>query len=232
VQYMSPEQLEGKEVDARTDIFAFGAVLYEMVIGRKAFQGETPASVISSIMSAHPPPISSLEPLAPPALDRLVRKCLEKYRDERWSSMHDGLAVLEWVGEAPHAEHEHTARVRPAREGVLATALAALAIVAAAIAAWVLWPGPSQTVAARFDITLPQNLSFDSGLDAPILSPDGRYVAFAAIDDGVRRLMVRRLDDRHVTAAAGTDGVNGNPFWSPDGNPWRSSLDVSSNVRP
>jgi hypothetical protein len=216
VQYMSPEQLEGKEVDGRTDIFAFGAVLYEMVTGRKAFQGETPASVMSSIMFAHTPPIASLEPLAPPALDRLVRKCLEKDRDERWSSMHDGLAVLEWVREAPHAEHEQTALLRPARPGVLATALAAFATVAA-MAAWVVWPGPSRTIGGRFDITLPQNVSFVNWRDAPILSPDGHYVAFAASDAGVRRLMVRRLDDNHVTAVAGTEGVDGNPFWSSNG---------------
>jgi Tol biopolymer transport system component len=217
VQYMSPEQLEGKEVDARTDIFAFGAVLYELVTGRKAFQGETPASVISSIMSAHPPPISSLEPLAPRALDRFVRKCLEKDRDERWSSMHDVVAVLEWVREAARTEPGQTALVRPVRERVLGTALATLAIVAAAIAAWVLWPEPSRTIAARFDIALPKHLSFDSWLDAPILSPDGRYVALAASDAGVRRLMVRRLADQYVTAVAGTEGVHGNPFWSPDG---------------
>ena len=111
-------------------------------------------------------------------------------------------------------------------------ALAAFAIVAAAIAAWVLWTGPSRTIAALFDITLPHNLSFDNWMDAPILSPDGRYVAFAASDAGVRRLMVRRLDDRHVTAVAGTEGVNGNPFWSSDGKSVAFFAGDHSNVWP
>lgn len=215
VQYMSPEQLEGADVDARTDVFAFGAVLYEMVIGRKAFQGETPASAISSIMSAQPPPISGIEPLAPPALDRLVRKCLERARDERWSSMHDALAVLEWVREMPNAEHGRPAVTRPARERLLLAALAGYAIVAA-IAAWAVWPVPSGTIAGRFDISLPGNVSFDDWTDAPVMSPDGRHVVFAASQDGVRRLMLRRLDHRDVTSLVGTDGVYGNPFWSSD----------------
>jgi Tol biopolymer transport system component len=217
VRYMSPEQLEGKEVDGRTDIFAFGAVLYEMVTGRKAFQGETPASVISSIMSADPPPISALEPLVPPALDRFVTKCLEKDRDERWSSMHDALTLLEWIASAPDGQPGAKTGGRRARGWAFTTVLAVGAVVAAAIAGWMLRPRPSHTSAGRFDVTLPRHVSFDDLIDAPILSPDGRYVAFAVSDGDVRRLMVRRFEDGQVVAVAGTEGVDANPFWSPDG---------------
>ena len=86
LQYMAPEQLEGKEVDARTDIFAFGAVVYEMATRKRAFEGNTQASVISAIMSSEPPPMSSLQPMTPPVLDRVVKRCLAKDTDERWQS--------------------------------------------------------------------------------------------------------------------------------------------------
>ena len=99
LQYMSPEQLEGKEVDARTDIFAFGAVLYELVTATKAFAGESQASLISAILSSEPPPIAGTQPLSPPTLDRLVRTCLEKDRDKRWASIHDVLLQLRWTAQ-------------------------------------------------------------------------------------------------------------------------------------
>jgi serine/threonine protein kinase len=88
-QYMAPEQLEGHEADARTDIFAFGSVLYEMVTGRKAFEGQSQASLISAIMSVTPPVPSSLQPVAPPALDRVVQTCLMKHRDDRFQTAHE-----------------------------------------------------------------------------------------------------------------------------------------------
>ena len=86
LQYMAPEQLEGKEVDARTDIFAFGAVVYEMATGKRAFEGKSQASVIAAILEDDPPPMSSLQPMTPPALDRVVKKCLAKEPDERWQT--------------------------------------------------------------------------------------------------------------------------------------------------
>lgn len=89
VQYMAPEQLEGKETDARTDIFAFGSVVYEMVTGRKTFEGQSQASVIAAILAHDPPPVSSLQGMAPPALDRAVRKCLAKDPEERWQNARD-----------------------------------------------------------------------------------------------------------------------------------------------
>src|SRR4029077_13214454 len=100
-QYMAPEQLEGQEADARTDIFAFGAVVYEMVTGRNAFQGKSHASLISAIMSSDPLPLASLQPLASPALDRVVRKCLAKDPDDRWQTAHDLLDELKWLTREP-----------------------------------------------------------------------------------------------------------------------------------
>jgi serine/threonine protein kinase len=99
-QYMSPEQLEGKETDARSDIFSFGAMLYEMITGRKGFEGSSHASLIVAVMSVNPPPVSTIQPLASPALDRLVRKCLAKSPDERWQSAGDLVSELEWITES------------------------------------------------------------------------------------------------------------------------------------
>src|SRR6202022_2757883 len=100
LQYMAPEQLEGKEVDARTDIFAFGAVVYEMATRKKAFEGKTQASLIGAILKDDPPPISSLQPMTPPALDRIVKKCLAKEPDERWHAAKDLCDELKWIAEA------------------------------------------------------------------------------------------------------------------------------------
>src|SRR6185295_13114772 len=103
LQYMSPEQLDGVEADARSDIFAFGALVYEMVTGRKAFAGKTQASLIAAIMSADPPPITTLQPVAPTALDRVIRKCLAKDPDDRWQSAKDLGDELNWIGRAESA---------------------------------------------------------------------------------------------------------------------------------
>src|SRR5467141_2731804 len=100
LQYMAPEQLEGKEVDARTDIFSFGAVVYEMATRKRAFEGKSQASVISAIMSSDPPPMSSLQPMTPPALARVVKRCLAKETDERWQSANDLTNELKWIAES------------------------------------------------------------------------------------------------------------------------------------
>src|SRR6516225_110799 len=102
LQYMAPEQVEGKtdQLDARTDIFAFGAVLYEMATGKKAFEGKSQASVIAKILEADPPPLSSLRPVAPPALDHLVRRCLGKDPEERWQSARDVREQLRWISDS------------------------------------------------------------------------------------------------------------------------------------
>src|SRR6266576_6890147 len=99
LQYMAPEQLEGKEVDARTDIFAFGAVVYEMATGKRAFEGKSQASLIAAILEREPPPISSLQPMTPPSLDRVVRKCLAKEPEKRWQAASDVCDELKWISE-------------------------------------------------------------------------------------------------------------------------------------
>src|SRR5205814_2662456 len=99
-QYMAPEQLEGTEADARTDIFALGAVLYEMATGKRAFEGKTRTSLIAAIVQSQPQPMNTIQPVTPPALEHLVAKCLEKDRDERWQSAHDVAEDLKWIGES------------------------------------------------------------------------------------------------------------------------------------
>src|SRR6202023_2444724 len=99
LQYMAPEQLEGKQVDSRTDIFAFGTVIYEMATGKRAFEGKSQASVIAKILEIDPPPISSLQPMTPPTLDRVVKKCLAKEPDDRWHSAKDLCDELKWIAE-------------------------------------------------------------------------------------------------------------------------------------
>src|SRR5437016_893814 len=102
-QYMAPEQLEGREADVRTDIFAFGAVLYEMATGRKAFSGTSQASLISAIMKEEPAPIAALQPMTPPALDRVVRTCLAKDPEDRFQTAHDAKLQLQWIAEVGSA---------------------------------------------------------------------------------------------------------------------------------
>ncbi|HEV2489345.1 MAG TPA: serine/threonine-protein kinase [Candidatus Acidoferrales bacterium] len=99
-QYMAPEQVEGKEADARSDIFAFGAVLFEIATGKRAFEGKSQASVIAAILEREPPPISQLQPMSPPALDRVVKICLSKDPDERFQTAHDLKLQLEWIRDA------------------------------------------------------------------------------------------------------------------------------------
>src|ERR1700681_3109796 len=149
LQYMAPEQLEGKEVDARTDIFAFGAVVYEMVTGRRAFEGKSQASVISAILSSDPPPMSSLQPMTPPALDRVVKRCLAKETDERWQSANDLANELKWIAEGgsqgtlvPTAA---TKGIRTLGRRALILNLSALLLIAAvaSVVTWILKPAPS-----------------------------------------------------------------------------------------
>src|SRR6202030_3227337 len=116
LQYMAPEQVEAKEVDARTDIFAFGAVVYEMATGRKAFEGKTSASVMAKILEAEPPPMAALQPMTPPQLDRVVKKCLAKEPEKRWQVASDVCDELKWIAEGGSQAGPSTAAVAPARK--------------------------------------------------------------------------------------------------------------------
>jgi Tol biopolymer transport system component len=217
-QYMAPEQLEGKPVDARTDIFALGAVLYEMATGRKAFAGASRASLITAIMSSEPASVSSMQPTAPPALDRLVKTCLAKDPDERWQSAADLARELRWIGDAPRAS---TAE-EPASAGRRLGWLAATVLVVATIALSALLLTRRTPVAPvlRASILPPPGSEFVSMLieAGPVeISPDGSRLVFTARKgEGPNLLWVRSLADSLVRPLAGTEGAY-RPFWSPDG---------------
>jgi serine/threonine protein kinase/Tol biopolymer transport system component len=204
LQYMAPEQLEGKDADARTDIFALGAVIYEMATGRKAFEGKSQASLISAIMASEPPPISGLQVTTPHVFGHVVRTCLAKNPEARWQNVHDVLAVLKWIAEdgtrtgVPFGPRR--TRWRPV---TLATALL---VVLLAISALVRNRfGERPPALRRFTLTLPD------GYDDPAISPDDQHVAFVRND----RLWVQDLDREDAKELPGTDGAF-TPFWSPD----------------
>jgi len=217
-QYMSPEQLEGQEADARTDIFAFGALLYEMATGRRAFQGKNKTSLIAAIVSGTPPPVSELAPLTPPALDHVIRKCLAKDADDRWQSAHDIADQLRWIadagsraGEAAPVLAKRKARLRAAWSLHAATALIAIL---ATVGFFYLRATPPRIM--RSSLLPPDKTQFDPNTGAMVLSPDGLRIAFVARrEDGKQMLWVRALDALTAQPLAGTDDAMF-PFWSPD----------------
>ncbi len=216
VGYMAPEQARGLAADHRADIFALGAILYEMVSGTRAFRGATPADTIAAVLQADPPALVGVSGAVPSSLDAIVRRCLEKDPADRFQSARDVAFALEAI--APRSSETMSAaapprRMRPATAR-LAAALAAAAI-AGAGAAW-------YAMAARTPTELPLSLSvvLPAGLElsgTPALAPDGRSVAFVASDaSAVTRVYLRRLDNLEVRALPQTDGGD-QPFWSPDG---------------
>ena len=219
VQYMAPEQLEGKDADARTDIFAFGAVLYEMITGRKAFEGASHASLIAAILEHEPPPLSSLQPLTLPILERIVSTCLAKDPDDRCQTARDLVRELTWVRDGDAATRAAPpAGVRRTVRGALAWA-AALAIAALAILSIYLYrhQAPSSTPGISFSIYAPDGTKFPRGTAEMAVSPDGSRVAFVALSaNSTRRLWIRRFDTVASRALDGTDDAH-YPFWSPDG---------------
>ena len=214
-QYMSPEQLEGKDADARSDIFAFGCVLYEMLTGQKAFTGKSQASLIGSIMNTEPPPISSIQPMIPPALDRVVKGCLAKEPEHRWSTAHDVMLQLQWVAEGGSAAGlpAPVAARRRSREKLAWGVAAALFLAAAALGYGFLRRAPKPLRVVRFEVANPPAITT---IDAPKISPDGKTLAFNATDSGGKtQIWLRPLNALTAQPLPGTEGTR-RPFWSPD----------------
>jgi eukaryotic-like serine/threonine-protein kinase len=218
LQYMAPEQLEGRPVDARTDLFALGAVIYEMATGERAFPGQSQASIIAGILNHHPPPPSARQPLSPRWLDHIVARCLEKDPDDRWQTARDIVLELRTRrDEAPESPAPSTPALPP-----IAWLLAGLAVAAIlGVTAGSNWLAPSTTgePSVRALVTPPERMLYQLTGDyagPPAVSPDGRRIVFAAVDAlGKRQLWIRRLDSLTPEPLPSTDDGTF-PFWSPD----------------
>ncbi len=218
--YMAPEQLAGREADARSDIFAFGATLYEMATGRRAFAGETAATVIGAVLHTEPPPLATMQPLAPPLLDRLISRCLAKDPDDRWQTARDLTLELKWISEhdaALAADQPHQ-RNNKKPLAIASTALAVLAIAAAAVTVAYVRRAPAEASPVRFSFSPPKEMKLaEVRFGGPVtISPDGRHLVYVATGpDGRQLLWIHPLDAPAPRALTGTDGA-AYPFWSPD----------------
>jgi serine/threonine protein kinase len=232
LHYMAPEQVEAKEVDARTDIFAFGAVVYEMATGKKAFEGKTSASVMAKILEAEPPSMAAFQPMTPPALDRVVKKCLAKEPEKRWQAASDVCDELKWIAEggsqagtAPAAASKGI----PSLDSKTRIAGLGALLLGAAIASLITWslkqaPKPPPKPVSRFTITLPpgQQLGVPENGPALALSPDGTHLAYVARQGGTQQVYLRALDSLEARPVPGTEIATGatsntEPFFSRDG---------------
>ena len=217
--YMAPEQIQGKDADPRSDIFSFGCVLYEMLTGNRAFGANNLPSVIASVLAAEPPPVSKVQPLTPPGLERVVNRCLAKDPDNRWQTARDLLLELRWLkenglGVAAPGEAQAPAKKRWLWPGVAA----ALASALIALGAWV-WTRPAPAVPLiRFTLKLPEGVRMQPAFlgGGPAVSPDGKFVVIPVIrNPGGASLYLRRLSSAEAEPIPGTDGGN-HAFWSPD----------------
>ena len=221
-QYMSPEQTEGKEADARSDIFAMGAILYEMVTGQRAFTGKSQASIVAAILASEPTPISTVQPMTPPALAQVVRTCLAKDPEERFQTVHDLKLQLKWIAEASASQLAAPAQVRARRVVQKRTIMIAAAvgwILAAAALAFFL-SSRSQLEEARRPMTAEWLAPVDAdyapvSAGAPALSPDGSRLAFLTGILGNTKLWVRDVATGTVSLLAENEHPSF-PFWSPD----------------
>jgi Tol biopolymer transport system component len=219
-RYMSPEQIEGKEADARSDLFALGAVLYEMATGKRAFDGKTLASVVAAVLEREPTSVLELQPLTPAALERVIRTCLAKDPDQRFQSAHDLKLELEWIREgAGHSGRRLTAPSRAKRETLAWTLAVAGGLAAAVLGLASLSRQAPEQFVTHAEILPAAGTSFTlfPGYMGPVtLSADGRYLAWAAVDlHGTSELWVRPVDRGTARKLDGTQGAL-YPFWSPD----------------
>ena len=214
-QYMSPEQLEGREADARSDLWALGCVLYEMATGRRAFEGKSQASLIAAILERQPPPPSQVSPMVPPALDRIIQQCLAKDPEERLQTAHDVKLQLQWVAEggSQAGVPAPVSARRRGRERIAWMAAGALGVVALVLGTALALRRVPEPRVVRFDVRSPAGVT---AISWPRLSPDGRMLAFLGTDSaGVRRVWIRPLDAIEAHPVAEMDGTS-RPFWSPD----------------
>jgi dipeptidyl aminopeptidase/acylaminoacyl peptidase len=214
LQYMAPEQLEGKEADAGTDIFALGAVIYEMATGRKAFAGKSQASLISAIMSSEPPSISTLQSMAPPLLDHVVRSCLAKEPEMRWQTAHDVLLPLKWIAAGNPQAAFPVVPQRGARDwfGWILAGFLLAALIAGGLMVY-LRSGPEAHV-VQFEVALPRKEVFLW----PSISPDGKHVAYSARTTSTssqQMIFLRSLNSLDTNPLPGTEDA-GELSWSPD----------------
>jgi Tol biopolymer transport system component len=213
VQYMAPEQLEGQPGDHRVDIFAFGCVLYEMLAGRKAFEGGSPVTVIAAITSTEPPPVAAPQSV-PPALDHVMRRCLEKNPDRRWQNIDDVTGELRWLADHPMPAASPAPPPRSSLVGRLVMAAALVLAAAAVVVAVAARRGAgSAPPPAPVYFEIPTAPTDDASM---ALSPDGTRIAFVANQNRVPLLWIRSLGAAELRALSGTEHASF-PFWSPDG---------------
>ncbi|MCW5977526.1 MAG: serine/threonine-protein kinase [Bryobacteraceae bacterium] len=234
-QYMAPEQVEGEPTDGRTDIFSFGVVLYESLVGKTPFEGKSMAGIMAAILTSAPPSVAASGTVLPPALDRVIRKCMAKRPDDRWQSARDLRDELQWIADGcpktPAEEPPRPRRTARERRAMLGWVVSALALLVAAVFAFLWWRAPvGAPGVTRFAIHPPPGTNFVSGV--PAISPDGRRIAFLAMAKGGGPMIyVRPLDSLEARPAPGTEGVSrSGAQWSRDG---RSLifLDADNNLR-
>ncbi|MDT8067905.1 MAG: protein kinase [Terriglobia bacterium] len=218
-QYIAPEVLQGAEADVRSDLFSFGCVLYEMVTGRRAFEGKSQLSIFTSILEKEPEPIANTQAVAPPMLDLVVRGCLAKDPAERTQSIHDVAMELRWIASLRCAPADAESVTAPSRSRLPWFAAIAVATILAALAGFFLHRSTVNAASIRAEINPPPDTRFRLSSDLagpPVLSPDGAYIAFTAIDtNGKTNLWVRRMNAEDARILPDTsDAIF--PFWSPD----------------
>ena len=226
--YMAPEQVEGKTADARTDLWALGAIVYEMLSGVRAFQASTPTGLVGAILERDPAPLAEKQPLTPPSLERLVRQCLAKDPDERWDTAHDVAVRLREIAGTNQEVETGLRAPRTPRWVIPALGVVALAALVAGVLVDRLALGPAENVPSaqvlRGDVDLRGDLRIESGAGQPVrteltLSPDGALLVWAGREDEDQTepsLHLRRLDTGETALLSGTAGAS-QPFFSPDG---------------
>jgi serine/threonine protein kinase len=214
VQYMAPEQFEGKEADARSDIFAFGAMLYEMATGQRPFAGKTQIKVVSAILEDEPQPVSQLHPGLPPMIDHVVRTCLQKIPDDRYQSAHDIAVELKWISQTAKDSPAQIPRLSKLWTGaalLIGVLLGGMAVHFSSTTQ------PAEPIALAILPSPGVTFSFSGLHGPPAISPDGTRVVLVGSDSsGTRMLSLRSLDHTTLMALSGTAGAS-YPFWSPDG---------------